>query len=84
MSTLRVRYRFNLPKGQRESFDLFFEAEEFRLLNPIPKPVPFWAELGFNQCENCPVKARGAAPRAGPMASTTASVCATVLAKRSR
>lgn len=55
MSTLRVRYRFNLPKGVRESFDLFFEPQEFRLLNPIPKPVPFWAELGFNQCENCPL-----------------------------
>jgi hypothetical protein len=55
VSTLRVRYRFNLPKGKRESFDLFFEEREFRLLNPVPKPVPFWAELGFNQCENCPL-----------------------------
>ena len=55
MSTVRVRYRFNLPNGLRETFDMFFEGREFRLLNPVPKPVPFWAELGFNRCENCPL-----------------------------
>jgi hypothetical protein len=55
MSTVRVRYRFILPNGARETFDLFFEGKEFRILNPIPKPVPFWAELGFNRCENCPL-----------------------------
>jgi hypothetical protein len=57
MSTLRVVYRFNLPQGARESFDLFFDGSDFRLLNPLPKPVPFWAELGFNRCENCPLAA---------------------------
>lgn len=57
MSTVRVRYRFNLPNGLRETFDLFFEDRDFRLLNPVPKPVPFWAELGFNRCENCPLPA---------------------------
>jgi hypothetical protein len=59
MTTLRVRYRFNLPNGVRESFDLFFDGGDFRLLNPLPKPVPFWAELAFNRCENCPLPAAG-------------------------
>ncbi|HZF17756.1 MAG TPA: hypothetical protein VE046_17660 [Steroidobacteraceae bacterium] len=57
MSTTRVRYRFNLPNGERETFDLFFDGADFRLLNPIPKPVPFWADLSFNRCENCPLSA---------------------------
>jgi hypothetical protein len=57
MTTLRVRYRFNLPNGLRESFDLYFDGRDFRLLNPVPKPAPFWAELAFNRCENCPLPA---------------------------
>ncbi len=57
MSTVRVRYRFVLPNGLRETFDLFFEDGRFRLLNPLPKPMPFWAELSFNRCENCPLSA---------------------------
>jgi hypothetical protein len=57
MNTLRVCYRFNLPSGVRESFDLLFDGRDFRLLNPVPKPVPFWAELAFNRCENCPLSA---------------------------
>ena len=57
MTTLRVLYRFNLPNGVRESFDLYFDGRDFRLLNPVPKPVPFWAELAFNRCENCPLPA---------------------------
>jgi hypothetical protein len=57
MSTLRVRYRFILPNGLRETFDLFFDGRDFRLLNPVPNPLPFWTELGFNRCENCPLPA---------------------------
>lgn len=57
MTPLRIRYRFVLPDGSRELFDLFFDAHDFRLLNPHPQQLPFWTQLGFNQCENCPLKA---------------------------
>lgn len=57
MGPLRVRYRFQLPDGRREVFDLFFDPNDFRLLNPHPPELPFWTALGFNQCENCPLKA---------------------------
>lgn len=57
MTTVRIRYRFVLPEGRREVFDLFFDARDFRLLNPHPPELPFWTELGCNQCENCPLQA---------------------------
>jgi hypothetical protein len=57
MGPLRVRYRFQLPDGRREVFDLFFDSSDFRLLNPHPPELPFWTALGFNQCENCPLNA---------------------------
>jgi hypothetical protein len=57
MTPVRIRYRFVLPDGRRESFDLFFDPQDFRLLNPHPPELPFWAALGCKQCENCPLKA---------------------------
>jgi hypothetical protein len=56
MSPLRIRYRFQLPDGRREVFDLFFDPSDFRLLNPHPPDLPFWTALDFNQCENCPLQ----------------------------
>lgn len=57
MTPARIRYRFVLPDGRRESFDLFFDPGDFRLLNPHPPELPFWTALGFKQCENCPLRA---------------------------
>ncbi|NJO12704.1 MAG: hypothetical protein HC872_03670, partial [Gammaproteobacteria bacterium] len=57
MTPVRIRYRFVLPDASRETFDLYFDASDFRILNPHPAPLPFWTELGFNQCENCPLQA---------------------------
>lgn len=57
MTPARIRYRFVLPDGRRESFDLFFDPSNFRLLNPHPPELPFWTALGFKQCENCPLHA---------------------------
>jgi hypothetical protein len=56
MTPVRVRYRFVLPDGSREAFDLFFDANDFHILNPRPAQLPFWTELGSNQCENCPLR----------------------------
>lgn len=56
MTPVRIRYRFVLPDASRETFDLFFDANNFQILNPHPAPLPFWTELAFNQCENCPLK----------------------------
>jgi hypothetical protein len=51
----RIRYRFDLPDGSQKSLDFTFGAEDFRLANAAPQEPPFWTELKFNQCANCPL-----------------------------
>jgi hypothetical protein len=53
----RIRYRFDLPDGSKKTFDFLFDPVSFRLTNAPPANPPFWTELGFNQCANCPLKA---------------------------
>jgi hypothetical protein len=52
---LRIRYRFDLPDGSQKTLDFLFDAATFRLSNPAPKNPPFWTELKFNKCANCPL-----------------------------
>jgi hypothetical protein len=54
---LRIRYRFDLPDGSQKTLDFLFDAVSFRLSNPTPAEPPFWTELQFNQCANCPLSA---------------------------
>jgi hypothetical protein len=53
----RIRYRFDLPDGTQTVLDFTFDAEDFHLTNEIPAAPPFWADLKFNQCANCPLDA---------------------------
>jgi hypothetical protein len=53
----RIRYRFDLPDGSQRALDLFFDPASFRLVNPPPADPPFWTELEFNRCANCPLSA---------------------------
>jgi hypothetical protein len=52
---LRIRYQFDLPDGSKKHLDLNFAAADFRLSNPTPVDPPFWTELKFSQCANCPL-----------------------------
>ncbi|MEA3161139.1 MAG: hypothetical protein QOD95_2687 [Gammaproteobacteria bacterium] len=52
---LYIRYRFDLPDGSKKHLDLNFAAADFRLSNPTPIEPPFWTELKFSQCANCPL-----------------------------
>jgi hypothetical protein len=52
---LRIRYRFDLPDGSNKHVDLNFAVADFRLSNPTPIDPPFWTELKFSQCANCPL-----------------------------
>lgn len=54
---LHILYRFDLPDGSTKHLDLAFAAADFRLLNPTPAEPPFWTELKFSQCANCPLNA---------------------------
>jgi len=53
----RIRYRFDLPDGTQKFVDFSFDAVDFRLANAAPAAAPFWTELKFNQCANCPLNA---------------------------
>jgi hypothetical protein len=54
---LRIRYEFDLPDGSKKQVDLSFDARDFRLTNETPADPPFWTELKFSQCANCPLSA---------------------------
>jgi hypothetical protein len=51
----RIRYRFDLPDGTQKTLDFSFDSASFRLANPVPADPPFWTELAFNRCANCPL-----------------------------
>jgi hypothetical protein len=53
----RIVYRFDLPDGSRKSLEFSFDAADFRLSNAPPTVPPFWTDLKFNQCANCPLNA---------------------------
>jgi hypothetical protein len=53
----RITYRFDLPDGSQKSLDFTFDPRDFRISNEPPAPPPFWTELKFNQCANCPLTA---------------------------
>jgi len=50
-----IRYSFDLPDGSRKTLDFSFDSKDFRLLNPVPAEPPFWTELEFSKCANCPL-----------------------------
>jgi hypothetical protein len=53
----RIRYRFDLPDGSQKILDFRFDPLTHRLSNVAPADPPFWTELKFNQCANCPLNA---------------------------
>jgi hypothetical protein len=53
---LSIRYRFDLPDGSQKTLNFTFDPASFRLTNAAPAEPPFWTELKFNQCANCPLK----------------------------
>jgi hypothetical protein len=53
----RIRYRFDLSDGSQKLLDFTFDAVNFRLANAAPASPPFWTDLSFNQCANCPLDA---------------------------
>ena len=55
---LSIEYRFDLPNGSRKALELEFNAADFRLINEVTAEPPFWTELKFNQCGNCPLNSK--------------------------
>jgi hypothetical protein len=77
-----IRYRFDLPDGSRTVLDFTFDAADFHLTNEVPAEPPFWTDLKFNQCANCPLDAaeHPHCPAALQMTSTMSSVLGLIMA----
>lgn len=52
---LRIRYRFAFPDGGEREFTVQLERPGLKLIAPRLDVVPEWAELGYEQCPNCPL-----------------------------
>jgi hypothetical protein len=53
----RISYRFDLPDGSTSTLEFAFDPAGFRMLEAAPENPPFWAELAFSRCANCPLDA---------------------------
>jgi hypothetical protein len=67
-----ISYRFDLPDGTSKTLEFTFDEANFKLLKSPPQPAPFWTELGFSRCANCPLDAAQSphCPAALQLAST--------------
>ena len=55
---LTIRYRFDLPDGSTKALEFEFDAVDFRMKKAPPDDPPFWTELNFSRCSNCPLDER--------------------------
>jgi hypothetical protein len=53
MKKISIQYRFALPDGNEEFFDLSLDATTIELLDNIPAQLPRWTALDFHQCPHC-------------------------------
>ena len=55
---LTIVYRFDLPDGSAKTLEFAFDAVDFKMLKAPPDSPPFWTELTFSRCANCPLDER--------------------------
>lgn len=53
----RILYRFDLPDGSTKALEFLFDPVDFKMHKRPPADPPFWTELGFSKCANCPLDA---------------------------
>jgi hypothetical protein len=54
---VRFRYAFRFSDGGERVFDVSLDRRTRILLPPSNAALPPWTQLGFHQCEHCPLKA---------------------------
>jgi len=50
-----IRYHFTLADNSRRTFDFTLDPDTLEMSAPVEQIAPFWTELEFQQCENCPL-----------------------------
>lgn len=53
MENVTIRYRFTMPGGGDEVFDLELDERNLMLKGSTPEFLPPWTDLEFYQCPNC-------------------------------
>lgn len=67
MSDITIHYHFTLEDGSEEAFELVLDEKTLELRDPQSPDLPPWTELGFRQCQHCPLHAT-TSPRCPPAA----------------
>lgn len=52
------QYRFTFPDRSEHVVDVLLEDDTLQLQLPARRGPPEWTELGYHQCDNCPLKAK--------------------------
>ena len=58
METISIKYRFVLPDGSEQVYDLQLDKENLELQGNTPGSTPSWVNLDFFQCPNCPLSTK--------------------------
>ena len=57
MQTKKIRYCFRLPDNTLEDFKFELNPRNLEFGGSLPKCLPSWTKLEFQQCANCPLDA---------------------------
>lgn len=55
MDTINIQYAFKLDEHWLEIIDLQLDPQTLNLLNSPGENLPFWTQLDFHQCPQCPL-----------------------------
>ncbi len=55
MDSLTITYQMTLPDSSTVVYPMEFEERSMTLLNNIPRSLPAWTALPFQQCSHCPL-----------------------------
>jgi hypothetical protein len=55
MGHVEICYRFTQKDGTVDTIDLKLDPTTLELIDNVPEDLPAWSELGFHQCQNCPL-----------------------------
>lgn len=54
--TFRITYEFTLQDGEKETFDLVFDARTTELITDVEEKALFWTHLEYEKCSHCPLQ----------------------------
>jgi uncharacterized protein DUF6901 len=54
-NTYDINYEFRLPDSPVKFFNISLDKENLRVISATRPDTPYWAQLGFHQCQCCPL-----------------------------